>query len=135
MNKQYHLPQGIIVLRTLAMPANTNAHGDIFGGWIMSQMDIGGAILAKEIAGGRVVTVSVNGMTFLKSVMVGDVVSCYARCIKIGNSSITIKVEVWIKKVASEPLGLRYCTTEAVFVYVAVDKLGKPRNILPLSVI
>ncbi|XBC44606.1 MAG: acyl-CoA thioester hydrolase YciA [Buchnera aphidicola (Schlechtendalia peitan)] len=135
MNKHYQLPRGKMVLRTLAMPADTNANGDIFGGWIMSQMDMGGAILAKEIAGGRVVTVSVNGMTFLKSVTVGDVVSCYARCIKIGNSSITIKIEVWIKKVASEPLGLRYCTTEAMFVYVAVDKFGKPRNLLPLSII
>ncbi|XBC41494.1 MAG: acyl-CoA thioester hydrolase YciA [Buchnera aphidicola (Nurudea yanoniella)] len=135
MNRFRTVPKGKIVLRTLAMPANTNAHGDIFGGWIMSQMDIGGAILAKEIARGRVVTVSVNGMTFLKSVSVGDVVSCYARCIKIGNSSITIKIEVWIKKVASEPLGLCYCTTEAIFVYVAVDKLGNPRNILPLNIV
>ncbi|ANF17039.1 acyl-CoA esterase [Buchnera aphidicola (Schlechtendalia chinensis)] len=135
MNKKHKLPKGKIVLRTLAMPADTNANGDIFGGWIMSQMDMGGAILAKEIAGGKVVTVSVNGMTFLKSVTVGDVVSCYARCIKIGNSSITIRVEVWVKKVASEPLGLRYCTTEAVFVYVAVDASGKPRNLLPLSII
>ncbi|XBC38951.1 MAG: acyl-CoA thioester hydrolase YciA [Buchnera aphidicola (Melaphis rhois)] len=135
MNQKCQSPKGRIVLRTLAMPADTNANGDIFGGWIMSQMDMGGAILAKEIAGGRVVTVSVNGMTFLKSVTVGDVVSCYAHCIKTGNSSITIKIEVWIKKVASEPLGLRYCTTEAIFVYVAVDKLGKPRNLLPLSII
>ncbi|QCI23282.1 acyl-CoA thioester hydrolase YciA [Buchnera aphidicola] len=135
MNQKCQSPKGKIVLRTLAMPADTNANGDIFGGWIMSQMDMGGAILAKEIAGGRVVTVSVNGMTFLKSVTVGDVVSCYAHCIKTGNSSITIKIEVWIKKVASEPLGLRYCTTEAIFVYVAVDKLGKPRNLLPLSII
>ncbi|XBC37895.1 MAG: acyl-CoA thioester hydrolase YciA [Buchnera aphidicola (Meitanaphis elongallis)] len=135
MNKKNQLPKGKIVLRTLAMPADTNANGDVFGGWIMSQMDIGGAILAKEIARGRVVTVSVNGMTFLKSVTVGDVVSCYARCIKIGNSSITIKIEVWIKKVASEPLGLRYCTTEAIFVYVAVDQSGKPRNVLPISII
>ncbi|XBC39466.1 MAG: acyl-CoA thioester hydrolase YciA [Buchnera aphidicola (Nurudea shiraii)] len=129
MHQHHHLPKGKIVLRTLAMPADTNANGDIFGGWIMSQMDIGGSILAKEIAKGRVVTVSVNGMIFLKSVTVGDVVSCYARCIKIGNSSITIKIEVWIKKVASEPIGLKYRTTEAIFVYVAVDKLGKPRNI------
>ncbi|XBC42015.1 MAG: acyl-CoA thioester hydrolase YciA [Buchnera aphidicola (Kaburagia rhusicola rhusicola)] len=134
MNKKCKLPTGKIVLRTLAMPANTNANGDIFGGWIMSQMDIGGAILAKEIAGGRVVTVSVNGMTFLRSVSVGDVVSCYAHCIKVGNSSITVKIEVWIKKVTSEPLGLHYCTTEAVFVYVAIDKKGKPRNIFPLSI-
>ncbi|MBT0723013.1 acyl-CoA thioester hydrolase YciA [Rosenbergiella sp. S61] len=122
-------PQGEMVLRTLAMPADTNANGDIFGGWVMSQMDMGGAILAKEIAEGRVVTVRVDGMTFLKPVAVGDVVSCYARCIKTGNSSITINVEVWIKKVSSEPIGQRYCTTEAVFIYVAVDEQGKPRSL------
>lgn len=135
MNIKNQTPKGKMVLRTLAMPADTNANGDIFGGWIMSQMDIGGAILAKEIAGGRVVTVSVNGMTFLKTVTVGDVVSCYAHCIRIGNTSITIKIEVWIKKVSSEPLGQCYCTTEAIFVYVAVDSSGKPRTVLPLSII
>lgn len=124
-------PQGEMVLRTLAMPADTNANGDIFGGWLMSQMDMGGAILAKEIAGGRVVTVRADGMTFLKPVAVGDVVSCYARCIRTGSSSITINVEVWIKKVSSEPIGQRYCTTEAVFIYVAVDSEGKSRPLPP----
>lgn len=130
MDNETQCPQGELVLRTLAMPADTNANGDIFGGWIMSQMDIGGAILAKEIAQGRVVTVRVDGMTFLKPVAVGDVVCCYARCICTGNSSITINVEVWVKKVSSEPIGLRYLTTEAKFIYVAIDLNGKPR---PLS--
>lgn len=130
MENTLRSPQGDMVLRTLAMPADTNANGDIFGGWLMSQMDMGGAILAKEIAGGRVVTVRVDGMTFLKPVSVGDVVSCHARCIKRGNSSMTINVEVWIKKVASEPIGQHYCTTEAVFIYVAIDENGRPR---PLS--
>ncbi|MBT0717072.1 acyl-CoA thioester hydrolase YciA [Rosenbergiella epipactidis] len=129
MSEVIRSPQGEMVLRTLAMPADTNANGDIFGGWVMSQMDMGGAILAKEIAEGRVVTVRVDGMTFLKPVAVGDVVSCYASCIKTGNSSITINVEVWIKKVSSEPIGQRYCTTEAVFIYVAVDEQGKPRSL------
>ena len=129
MSEVTRSPQGEMVLRTLAMPADTNANGDIFGGWVMSQMDMGGAILAKEIAEGRVVTVRVDGMTFLKPVAVGDVVSCYASCIKTGNSSITINVEVWIKKVSSEPIGQRYCTTEAVFIYVAVDEQGKPRSL------
>ncbi|MFM1345743.1 acyl-CoA thioester hydrolase YciA [Yersinia proxima] len=121
------LPHGELVLRTLAMPADTNANGDIFGGWLMSQMDIGGAIQAKEIAHGRVVTVRVDGMTFLKPVAVGDVVCCYARCIKTGRSSITINIEVWVKKVSSEPIGQRYKATEAVFTYVAVDDIGKAR--------
>lgn len=80
------------------MPADTNANGDIFGGWLMSQMDIGGAILAKEIAHGRVVTVRVEGMTFLRPVAVGDVVCCYARCVKRGTTSISINIEVWVKK-------------------------------------
>ena len=87
-------PKGEMVLRTLAMPADTNANGDIFGGWLMSQMDIGGAIMAKEIAQGRVVT---------------------------------INIEVWVKKVSSEPIGQRYKATEALFIYVAVDNQGKPR--------
>ncbi|MCU5775722.1 acyl-CoA thioester hydrolase YciA [Erwiniaceae bacterium BAC15a-03b] len=124
-------PQGEVVLRTLAMPADTNANGDIFGGWIMSQMDMGGAILAKEIAEGRVVTVRVDGMTFLKPVAVGDVVCCYARCMRTGTSSITINVEVWVKKVSSEPIGQRYRATEAVFIYVAVDPEGKARPLPP----
>ncbi|KFD18833.1 acyl-CoA thioesterase [Tatumella ptyseos ATCC 33301] len=109
------------------MPSDTNPNGDIFGGWLMSQMDMGGAILAKEIANGRVVTVRVDGMTFMKPVAIGDVVSCHAHCIRTGNSSITINVEVWVKKVSSEPIGKSYCTTEAVFIYVAVDENGKSR--------
>ena len=124
---QQQLPQGELVLRTLTMPADTNANGDIFGGWLMSQMDIGGAILAKEIALGRVVTVAVNGITFQKPVSVGDVICCYAHCIKTGNTSITINIEVWVKKVASEPVGQRYRATEAIFTYVAVNEDNSPR--------
>ncbi|MDU6410860.1 MAG: acyl-CoA thioester hydrolase YciA [Yersiniaceae bacterium] len=129
MSEKQSLPNGELVLRTLAMPADTNANGDIFGGWLMAQMDMGGAIQAKEIAEGRVVTVRVDGMTFLKPVAVGDVVCCYARCIRTGRSSMTINVEVWVKKVSSEPLGQRYRATEAVFTYVAVDDQGKSRRL------
>ena len=125
MTTTNNTPQGELVLRTLAMPADTNANGDIFGGWLMSQMDIGGAIQAKEIAHGRVVTVRVEGMSFLRPVAVGDVVCCYARCVKRGTTSISINIEVWVKKVASEPIGQRYKATEALFIYVAVDKDGK----------
>ena len=121
MSTTHNVPQGDLVLRTLAMPADTNANGDIFGGWLMSQMDIGGAILAKEIAHGRVVTVRVEGMTFLRPVAVGDVVCCYARCVQKGTTSVSINIEVWVKKVASEPIGQRYKATEALFKYVAVD--------------
>ncbi|MFD0965576.1 acyl-CoA thioester hydrolase YciA [Seminibacterium arietis] len=127
--KTIRQPEGCLLLRTLAMPSNTNANGDIFGGWIMSQMDIGGAILAKEIAHGRVVTIAVDSMTFIRPVAVGDVICCYGKCIYVGRTSIKIKIEVWVKKVSTEPLGERYCVTEAVFSFVAVDTQGKPRPI------
>ncbi|OOF63047.1 acyl-CoA thioester hydrolase YciA [Rodentibacter pneumotropicus] len=129
IDKNGRQSKGVLLLRTLAMPSDTNANGDIFGGWIMSQMDMGGAILAKEIAHGRVVTVAVESMNFIKPIAVGDVVCCYGQCLKIGRSSIQIKVEVWVKKVASEPIGERYCVTDAVFTFVAVDNKGKPRAI------
>ncbi|MEK6249310.1 MAG: acyl-CoA thioesterase, partial [Planctomycetales bacterium] len=83
-------PVGDILLRTIAMPADTNANGDIFGGWIMSQMDISGAILASEIAAGRVVTVAVDGMSFHRPVKVGNVVCCYGKCVRIGTTSLTV---------------------------------------------
>ncbi len=117
------------LLRTVAMPANTNANGDIFGGWIMSQMDIGGAILAKEIAHGRVVTVSVDNMTFLHPVAVGDVICCYGKCLKVGHSSIKLQLDVWAKKVSVEPIGERFHVTTAIFTFVAVDKDGRPRAV------
>ncbi|MEN0677256.1 acyl-CoA thioester hydrolase YciA [Plesiomonas shigelloides] len=129
MTEQPRKPEGILLLRTLAMPADTNPNGDIFGGWIMSQMDIGGAILAKEIAHGRVVTVAVDGITFLKPVAVGDVVCCYGKAVHVGNSSMKVRMEVWVKKVASEPIGQRYCVTEATFTYVAVDPEGRARPV------
>lgn len=82
----------------------------------------------KEIAHGRVVTVRVDGMTFLRPVAVGDVVCCYARCVKRGTTSVSINIEVWVKKVSSEPIGQRYKATEALFIYVAVDSDGKPAS-------
>ncbi|QIM63103.1 acyl-CoA thioesterase [Pasteurellaceae bacterium Orientalotternb1] len=121
-------PSGSLILRTLAMPSDTNANGDIFGGWIMSQMDMGGAILAKELAHGRVVTVSVDSMAFLRPVSVGDVVCCYGKCTKVGRTSLQVKVEVWIKKVADGGKE-RFCVTEALFTFVAIDKSGRPRPI------
>ena len=126
IDKNGRQSKGVLLLRTLAMPSNTNANGDIFGGWIMSQMDMGGAILAKEIAHGRVVTVAVESMNFIKPIAI---VCCYGQCLKVGRSSIKIKVEVWVKKVASEPIGERYCVTDAVFTFGAVDSNGKSRTI------
>lgn len=133
MTKEPRQPTGTLLLRTLAMPADTNPSGDIFGGWLLSQMDLGGAILAKELARGRVVTVAADATTFLKPVKVGDVVCCYGHCTHIGRSSLKIKLEVWIKRVAREPIGERECVTEAVFAYVAVDSDGRSRP-LPANV-
>ncbi|GAB2904120.1 acyl-CoA thioester hydrolase YciA [Uliginosibacterium flavum] len=129
MNEQIRNPRGVLQLRTLAMPADTNPSGDIFGGWLMAQMDLGGAIMAKELSRGRVVTVAVDGMNFHLPVAVGDVVCCYGECVYVGRTSIKIKVEVWVKKVTSEPIGERYCVTEATFSYVAVDASKRPRVI------
>ena len=92
-------PSGSLLLRTMAMPGDTNPAGDIFGGWILSQMDIAGSLLAREIAGGRVVTVAVDSMKFMKPVKVGDIVCCYGSCQKIGPTSLTIELELWVKKI------------------------------------
>jgi len=119
-------PRGEITIQTLAMPADTNANGDIFGGWIVSQMDLAAGVLAKKIAHGRVATVAIHTMTFLKPVHVGDVVSCHVELIKQGNTSLTIAVEVWAEPAIS--LG-QYCVTEGTFVFVAIDEHGKPRKV------
>jgi len=115
-------PRGELVLQTIAMPKDTNASGDIFGGWLMSQMDLGSSILATKTANSRVVTVAMEGMSFLKPVRVGDTVACYARVEKIGRTSITIPVEVWVRRYRT---GQRERVTQAVFIYVAVDAQGK----------
>jgi acyl-CoA thioesterase YciA len=119
------------ILRTLAMPADTNPNGDIFGGWIMSQMDIAGGLLAKETARCRVVTVAVDSFKFLKPVKVGDVVCCYGRVLRTGNTSIAIALEVWVKSVRheTEEEWPRFKVTEAIFTYVAIDSEGKKRAI------
>lgn len=122
-------PCGQLLLRTLAMPADTNANGDIFGGWIMSQLDLAGAILAKEIAHGRVVTVSVSEIVFKSPVSVGDVVCCHGNCIKIGTTSMSIQLEVWTKPVETHGVGERRKVCEARFNYVAIDGNGRPRPV------
>lgn len=121
------VPAGTLLLRTLAMPADANPSGDIFGGWLMSQMDLAGAILAYELAQGRVVTVAVDAMVFHRPVEVGNVVCCYGRCVRIGRTSLKIELEVWVRKVQPESIGERYCVTEAAFTYVAVDADSRPR--------
>jgi acyl-CoA thioesterase YciA len=117
------VPKGELVIRTIAMPADTNPSGDIFGGWLMSQMDLGSGILAAKTAKARVVTVAMEGMSFLHPVRVGDTVACYARVEKIGRTSMTIPVEVWVHRHMS---GEEIRVTRAIFVYVAVDANGQP---------
>lgn len=123
-------PAGELMLRTVARPKDTNTNLDVFGGWIMSQMDLGGGILAAEIAQGRIVTVSVQEMSFLRPVKVGHVVGVYARCLGVGNTSLKIEVEVWVKPfVADKPDIPLELVTEAVFTFVAIDHEGRPRPI------
>ena len=119
-------PRGELTLQTIAMPKDTNANGDIFGGWMLSQMDLGSAILAQRIAKGRVATIAISEMAFLRSVPVGSVVSCYCDLIKVGSSSMTINVEVWINlESTNEPVKV----TEGGFVFVALDDKGKTRTV------
>ena len=119
----------MLVLRTLAMPRDSNPGGDIFGGWILSQMDIGGGLIAKEVARGRVVTVTVDKMTFVRPVHVGDTICVYAKVMRIGNTSVDIKLEVWAKDLTEEFEEQRHLVTEGVFKYVAIDEAGSPRPI------
>jgi acyl-CoA thioesterase YciA len=124
-------PDGDLLLRTLAMPADTNPNGDIFGGWIMSQMDIAGGILAKETAQSRTVTVAVDSIHFIKPVQVGDVVCCHGKVVRIGNTSLTIKLEVWVTPAirTSGNRNQQFKVTEAAFTYVAMDEQGHKRKI------
>lgn len=126
-----NIPKGQLILRTLAMPADTNPHGDIFGGWIMSQMDIAGGILAREKTCSRVVTVAVDSISFIKPVHVGDVVCCYGEVVRIGTTSITIELEVWVKPILDKQgdKQLKFQVTKAAFTYVAVDGHGKKQAI------
>ena len=124
------LPDIQPTLRIHARPTDTNASGDIFGGWIMSNVDIAGAIEACRHARGRAVTVAVNAFHFRKPVYVGDLVSYYARVVKIGNTSITIDVEVYAERTPENPEVIK--VTEATLTYVAVDKHGKPRAVNPV---
>jgi len=122
------LPKGKIPeIRIVAMPKDTNAGGSIFGGWIMSQVDIAGAVVALERAKGRVVTVAVNSFEFHQPVFVGDLVSCYAEVIKTGHTSITVKVEVYAQRNPDNVKTIK--VTQAEVTYVALDENRKPRPI------
>lgn len=119
-------PSGELAIQTLAMPAHTNSGGDIFGGWLVSQMDLAAGILAKRVSKGRAVTIAIHTMAFLKPVHVGHLVSCYVKLVKTGRTSMTIAVEVW-----TEDLGAadKKKVTEGTFVFVAINDHGKSREI------
>ncbi|GGA45470.1 acyl-CoA thioesterase [Pelagibacterium lentulum] len=119
-------PRGAMTIRTMPMPADTNAAGDIFGGWVMSQMDIAGAIAAVEHVGGRVATVAVEAMNFIAPVQVGDVFCVYTWVERIGNTSITIGMEAWTK---SRHSPIRRKVTQGHFIYVALTDEGQKRAI------
>ena len=113
-------------IRTLPLPADANANGDIFGGWMMSQMDLAGAVVAMRQARGRVATVAVDAMTFHRPVMVGDLVSCYAEVIRVGRTSLTVRIDAWVERRFS---GEAEQVTSATFTYVAIDEQRKPRPV------
>lgn len=114
-------------LRAIAMPADANPHGDIFGGWLLSQMDLAGSSIATRRAQGRVVTIAVTEMTFQKPVFIGDEVSCYAEIVKAGRTSITVRVESWVRRARGEVGDEQIKVTEGVFTYVAVGPDRAPR--------
>ena len=114
------------MIRAIAMPADTNSNGDIFGGWIVSQMDLGGAVLARSLAGSRVVTVAIEAMSFVAPVKVGDTVTCYARLQGIGRTSMKVEVEVWTHHYSD---GTERRVTHGLFTYVAIDDGGRPHPV------
>jgi acyl-CoA thioesterase YciA len=119
-------PHGDLTLQTVAMPKDTNSNGDIFGGWLVSQMDLAAMITATRIAKGRAVTVAINGMAFYTPVQVGSVVSCYTEVVEVGRSSVRVNVEVWIARAGSFEQAK---VTEGEFVFVAIDEKGRTRPV------
>src|SRR6516165_59267 len=121
-------PDGEPALRAIAMPADANPFGDIFGGWLLAQMDLAGGTVATRRAKGRTATVAITAMSFHRPVFIGDEVSCYAEIIRVGKSSITVKVESWARRGTSEE---QIEVTEGIFTYVAVDNDRRPRPVPP----
>ncbi|ABA06242.1 thioesterase superfamily [Nitrobacter winogradskyi Nb-255] len=119
-------PLGELCIRTLAMPADTNQNGDIFGGWLLSQMDIGGGVFASKLAKSRTVTVAIEAMNFRKPVYVGDLVSVHATLIRVGRTSIAVHLEAWVMRRKEKQFIL---VTDGKFTYVAIDDNGRPREI------
>jgi acyl-CoA thioesterase YciA len=129
MAEQQAGPRGHLAIRTLAMPADANPSGDIFGGWVLAQMDIAGGIAASQRAQGRVATVAITAMTFHLPVYVGDILSVYADIERVGKTSISIHLEAWAERGRHESADVR--VTEGKFVFVALDAEGRPRPVPP----
>lgn len=123
------LPNKHCTLRLMPMPAELNPHGDVFGGWVMAQVDVAGAIPAMQRAKGRVATVSVNSFLFKQPISVGDIVSLYADIVRVGSTSITVKVEVFAERNYAAPIIVK--VTEAELTYVAIDGDGMKRQVPP----
>ncbi len=117
-------PQGELTLRTLAMPRDVNVNGDIFGGWVLSQMDMAAGIVASGRAQGRAATVAIDAMQFIRPVKVGDVLCIYVQIVRIGRTSMGLQVEAWVLR---NRQGLREKVTEGLFTFVAIDEDGRPR--------
>lgn len=123
------LPEGAqLVMRVMPMPADVNANGDVFGGWIMAQVDVAGAVLPARLARGRIATVAVNQFTFKQPVSIGDLLSFYAAITRVGRTSITVHVEVWAERNPVDPQLVK--VTEANLTYVAIDGQGQPRAVV-----
>lgn len=120
--------QGALTIRTVAMPADANSSGDIFGGWVLSQMDIAGGVAAAERAQGRVSTVGIEAMSFLRPVSIGDILCVYTRIKRVGRTSIAVEMEAWTKKMQYSEVG-REQVTHGVFTFVALDDKGVPRPV------
>jgi acyl-CoA thioesterase YciA len=125
------LPEGMPQLRVVPQPGDANIYGDVFGGWIMAQVDLAGSIPAARRAGGRVATVAVNSFVFKQPVFVGDVLSLYVHIVKVGNTSLTVNVEVYAERNRLQPEVVK--VTEANLTYVATDESRRPRPLPPLT--
>lgn len=119
-------PRGSLSIRTVCMPADTNPSGDIFGGWLLGQMDIAGGVFAAQTARGRTATVAVDAMVFRKPVRVGDVMCLYTDLVRIGTTSIAVRVEAWVVRQNQDD---RILVTEGTFTYVALDEQHRPRKV------
>ncbi|GJM12726.1 MAG: acyl-CoA thioesterase [Pseudohongiella sp.] len=127
MSSNESVPVGELALQTLAMPKDTNANGDIFGGWLVSQMDLAAGIASKMATRGRSVTVAIENVHFINPVQVGATVSCYTEVVKTGRTSVHIKVEVWTSSIGIGDSPKKMA--DGLFVFVAIDEQGKPRPI------